>query len=254
MQDHVHARQACGGDVHLLAFQGDVRAGLGRHLEQQRARAAGGVVGGGGRPGVARRDADHLGNDAADLGRRVELALALATLGGKVAHQVLVGVPQDVVVLGAVLREVELGLLEDADQVGQPLHHGRAFAQLVGVIEVREIAAGQAAVGVNQRLDDLGVDLVADVGLALQRHHVLETGAQRDDHRRGKVVTVAVLVADVLDEQHEQDIVLVLAGIHPATQLVATGPEGGVEVGFLDGHGILMVCPGAHPYKLTSLL
>jgi len=36
-----------------------------------------------------------------------------------VPHQVLVGVAEDVVVLGAVLRDVELGLLEDADQVRQ---------------------------------------------------------------------------------------------------------------------------------------
>ncbi len=47
VQDHVHAGQAGGAHVHLLAFQGDVRAGLGRHLQQQRARTAGGVVGGG---------------------------------------------------------------------------------------------------------------------------------------------------------------------------------------------------------------
>ena len=70
-----------------------------------------------------RRDADHLGDDAADFGGRVELPLALAALGGEVPHQVLVGVAEDVVVLGAVLREVELGLLEDADQVGEPLDH-----------------------------------------------------------------------------------------------------------------------------------
>ena len=30
-----------------------------------------------------------------------------------------------------------------------------------------------------------------------------------------------VLVADVLDEQQDQDVVLVLAGIHAAAQLVA---------------------------------
>ncbi len=47
---------------------------------------------------------------------------------------------------------------------------------------------------------------------------------------------VAVLVGDVFDEQHEQDVVLVLAGIHAAAQLIAGGPEGGVEVGFLDCH------------------
>ena len=37
-------------------------------------------------------------------------------------------------------------------------------------------------------------------------------------------------------KQHEQDVVIVLGGIHAAAQLVARGPEGGVEVGFLDGH------------------
>ena len=51
-----------------------------------------------------------------------------------------------------------------------------------------------------------------------------------------KSLAVAVLVGDVLDEQHEQDVVLVLAGIHAAAQFIAGCPEGGVEVGFLDGH------------------
>jgi hypothetical protein len=42
-----------------------------------------------------------------------------------------------------------------------------AFAELVGVVEVREVAAGKAVIRIDQRLDDLGVDLVADVALAL---------------------------------------------------------------------------------------
>ena len=54
--------------------------------------------------------------------------------------------------------------------------------------------------------------------------------------RRLEAIVVAVFVGDVFDEQHEQDVVLVLAGIHAAAQFVARGPEGGVEVGFLDGH------------------
>ena len=52
---------------------------------------------------------------------RVELPLALAALGGEVPHEVFVGVAEDVVVLGAVLREIERGLLEDGDQVGEAL-------------------------------------------------------------------------------------------------------------------------------------
>ena len=103
-------------------FEGDVLAGLGGDLQQQRAGAAGGVVGGGGGHGVGRRDADDLGHDAADLGRGVELALALAALAGEVPHEILVGIAEDVVVLGAVFREIKRRVLEDGDQVAEPLH------------------------------------------------------------------------------------------------------------------------------------
>ena len=125
------------------------------------------------------------------------------------------------------LAEVEFRFLEDGDQVGQAVDSVLAFAQLVGVVEVGKVAARQLAVGLDERLDDLGVDPVADVVLAFQGHHVLERGALGDDDRWGKVVAVGVLVAD---EQHEQDIVLVLAGVHAATQFIARCPDGAVEV------------------------
>ena len=105
--------------------------GLGGDFQQQRAGTAGGVIGGGGGYGVRRRDADDLGDDAADFGRGVELALALAALGGEVPHEVFVGVAEDVVVLGAVLGEIELRLLEDGDEVGEALDHRRALAEFV---------------------------------------------------------------------------------------------------------------------------
>ena len=78
-------------------------------------------------------------------------------------HEILVGVAEDVVVLGAVLREIERGVLEDGDEVAELLDLLRAVAEFVRVVEVGEVAAGEAGVGVDQRLDDLGVDLVADV-------------------------------------------------------------------------------------------
>jgi hypothetical protein len=53
----------------------------------------------------------------------------------------------------------------------------------------------------------------------------LEAGALGNNDWRRKVGAVAVFVRDVLDEQHEQDVVLVLAGIHAATQLIAGGPD-----------------------------
>ena len=234
VQDHVHAGQAGCGRVLLLPVERDLRAGGIAHLQQQRTRAAGRVIDGRWRscPGVA--DADDLRHDAADLGGRVELALALAALGGEVPHQVFVGVAQDVVAVSAVLREVERGVLEDGDEVGEPVHLLLAVAELGGVVEVRHV--GQL-VGSGQRPEDLLVDLVADVGLALEGHHVLEAGARRNRDRG--VGHAGVLVADVLDEQQHQHVVLVLAGIHAAAQLVAAGPEGGVEFGFFQGHASL---------------
>jgi len=140
-------------------------------------------------------------------------------------------------VVGAVLGEVELGTREDVDQVGQTLDLGLPFAELVGIVAVRKIAAGEPVIGLHERRDDLGVDLVADIALTAEREHVLEARALRDRDRRGEVGAVAVLVGDVLDEQHEQNVVLVLAGIHAAAQFVARRPERGVQVGFLDSHG-----------------
>jgi hypothetical protein len=190
-----------------------------------------GVVDGGGGAGLRVTDADDLRHDAADLGWGVELALALATLGGEVPHQVFVGVAQDVVALGTVLREVEGRVLEDGDEVGEPVHHLLAAAELGGVVEVREVGE---LVGVGQRGDDLLVDLVADVALALERDHVLEAGAGRDRDRR--VGLAGVFVADVLDEEQDEDVILVLAGIHTAAQLVAALPERAIELGLLQGH------------------
>src|SRR5208283_2735221 len=52
VQDHVHAGEARRGHILFLAFERDVPARLGGYLQEQRARAAGRVVGGGGGLGV----------------------------------------------------------------------------------------------------------------------------------------------------------------------------------------------------------
>jgi hypothetical protein len=92
---------------------------------------------------------------------------------------------------------------------------------------------GEPCIGVDERLDYLGVDFVADIALALQRDHVLEARAFGDRDWRGEVAAVAVLVGDVLDELREEDVVLVLAGMLASTQFIAGSPDRGVEVEFL---------------------
>ena len=153
------------------------------------------------------------------------------------AHQIFVGIAQDVVAVGAVPGKVEGGVLEDGNEVGEAVHHLLAAAEFGGVVEVGEV--GQL-VGIGQRGDDLLVDLVADVRLALERNHVLEAGALRDDD--GSERNAGIFVADVFDEQKDEDIVLVLAGIHAATQFVAALPERGVEFRFFQRHTLLCYC------------
>ena len=242
VQHHVHPRQRRGGVVHLLPVQRQVqpRPALGFVVgfEQQRAGTAGGVVNAlRGVAGFAQVD-DH-GHDARDFRRGVELPLALARLSGEVTHQILVGVTQQVVALGSIAAEIQP--LEDGDQLGQPLHHRIGFAELLLVVEVGKIncpfeSSRGTVVGVGQLADDF-VDPVADFLAALGRNHVGKAAARR--HVDQGIAITGVLVGDVLDEQQDEDVILVLAGIHAPAQLVAGLPQGGIEFGFLEGHGLV---------------
>ena len=178
-----------------------------------------------------RADADDLGQDAGDLGRGVELALGLAGLGGEVPHQVLVGVAEQVVALGAAAAEVEV--VEDRDQLGQPVLHLLALAELLLVVEVGQVDDLLQIVGLGELADDL-VDLVADLLVALEREHVVERAAL--GHVDQAVGVGLGLVRHVLHEQQREDVVLVLRGVHAAAQLVAALPERAVQVRLLQRH------------------
>ena len=72
-----------------------------------------------------------------------------------------------------VLREVEGGVFENGDEVGEAFHHFLIGAELGGIVQVWHIAE---LVGIGQRGEDLLVDLVADVACAFERDHVSKTG------------------------------------------------------------------------------
>jgi len=91
-----------------------------------------------------------------------------------VAHQVFVGVAQQVVALGPGAAEVQVR--EDRDELGEAVLHLLALAELLLVVEVSQVDDLLQAVGLGQPADDL-VDLVADLLVALQRDHVVERTA-----------------------------------------------------------------------------
>ena len=90
--------------------------------------------------------------------------------------------------------------MEDANEVFQALHHGVAFAELVGVVEIGKVGASEAGVGGDEGRDDVFVNTVADVALALEGDHVLKAGTRRDGDGGLHAVEVAVFVGDIFDE------------------------------------------------------
>jgi hypothetical protein len=81
-----------------------------------------------------------------------------------------------------------------------------------GTVEVRHLGE---LVGLGQSLDDLLIDLGANSGSAFERHHVFEAGALWNGDRRMR--HTRVLVADVLNEKQNEDVVLSIGWIQDTT-------------------------------------
>jgi hypothetical protein len=122
-----------------------------------------------------------------------------------VPHEVLVGVPQQIVALRPVGPEVQP--IEDGHQLGEAVLHLLAAPQLVLVVEIGLVDDPLEVVGLGQAADDL-VDLVADLLVALEADHIGEAAAL--GHFDEGIGPARVLVRDVLHEQQRQDVVLVL--------------------------------------------
>ena len=176
---------------------------------------------------------DHLRHHPADLGGGVELAFALAALGGEVPHEVLVGVPQQVVVLGPVAAEVQGRLVELPQQRTDPVDQFPALAELLVVVEAGEVDHALQPVGAGDG-GDLLVDLLPDVLRPGQRDKV---GVPAAAGHLDQPAAGLGPVGNVLHEQQHEDVVLVLRGVHPAPQRIALRPQRPVQLALLDGHG-----------------
>jgi len=119
VQDHVHPCQVVGGRVHLLTVELPDILALLRHPQEQRGRAASGVIG---TLELLLPGGDDLGENGADLLRSVELARLLPRATGELADEVFVGIAQHVG-LGVVEPEVDLVQVDE--------HLGDEFVLLV---------------------------------------------------------------------------------------------------------------------------
>lgn len=232
VQDHVHVGEAHGGGVLFLPVEGDLAPGLVADLQEEGTGTAGRIVNGGIGGGFGGVDFEYPGDDPANLGGSVELPLALAALGGEIPHEVFVGVAENIVPIGPVAGKVEGLVFENGDEPREAVHHLPSAAELVFIGEVGEF--GEHGIRLLQGSDDPLIDLVPDIGLALEGDHVGKTGPLGDlDRGEG---FARILVAGILDKEHDQHVILVLARIHASAQLVATGPEVGIKSRFFDRH------------------
>ena len=126
-------------------------------------------------------------------------------------------------------RFLTMSLSSVGDELGEPVHHLLAFAKLVFVVEISNVNDALKLVLLRQSGDDL-VDPVADFLIALELDHVGKRAAF--GYMDQGIGVPGVFVGDVFDEKQGEHKVLVLGCIHPAAQLVAALPEGGVEFGF----------------------
>jgi hypothetical protein len=93
--------------------------------------------------------------------------------------------------------------------------HGLPLAKLVRVVEVGEVAARQPLVLVDQRLDDLGVDTLADVALTFECDYVGESRARRNRHRRHEVRAVRIVTDVLMNSMNRTQSLYWLASMPP---------------------------------------
>lgn len=196
VEDHVHVCEGCGANVFFLPVQSDVCSGFIGDFQEQGTRSTSGIVNAGCGAGFGLSDTEYLCDQAANLGGCVKLALAFAAFCGEVAHQVFVGIAEQIVIACAIFGEVEFFVFKDGDQVREAIHHLFARSEFVVVVEVGHPCK---IVCFCERFDHFFVDLVADILCSLEFYHVLKRRACRDRDR--SVGVVCVLVADVFDEE-----------------------------------------------------
>ena len=145
-------------------------------------------------------------------------------------HQVFVSVTEQVIALGAVRAEIKR--VEDTHQFREPVLHLLPATEFTFIIEISGINDTFEVICLGESCDDF-VDFIADFLVALECRHIREPAAFRHDKRAR---CPGIFIRDIFHKQQRQDVVFILRGIHPAAELVAALPEGGIKLRFFKCH------------------
>ena len=236
VQHEVHLGKTCRSHFLLLAPDRDFKRRFVCCADQQRTGAARRIVN---RitliPFLNPINADHLRKNTRYFGRRIKLSLALAALCRKIAHQILVGVAQNIIAARLVILEIKLWALENGNQTSKLIHHFFACAQLRLIIEMRIVDhAAKVIISGFGKLGDDFVHFLANILISLQRNKIIEAPAFR--HRNICILNPFEFVRNILHEQQGKNVILILRSIHAASQFIAASPKGAVQFILLNRH------------------
>ena len=164
------------------------------------------------------------------------MSLALSAFCSEFAHQIFVGISDDVITFSLIPGEVEFRALENGYEIGQLINHFLTASEFFLIVKMCNINnALQVSVLVSKTGDDF-VHALANVLLSLKRDKVIK-GAARPFFRIGIFVMCLIedldvlvgslilkFIGDILHEQKRQNIVLIFRGIHASTKFVAARP------------------------------
>ena len=252
VQEHIHHAQRPGAAYSLLTVERVVvTADLSSALQQQRAGAAGRVA-----DALTRLRIDELSDQQGDLLRGVELAGLLAGARRESVDQELVGIADDIALTDPRGAQIETRIGEVLQQILEEAVALPGIAEQRLGVEV-DVAKDVGQLGLVGQFDLLqgDVDQLAQVGRLTLAVEVVEAALGRQNEPlacqlaldAGLVVAELALVLcvmvlpdirDVLHEQHDEQIVLVVAGIDGAAKGIAGTPEDSVDLVLLDlaGH------------------
>ena len=243
VQEHVHPREGPGRAVDLLPVEGVVvRTDFVGGADQQRAGPTGRVA-----YRVARLGCGEPGEQSGNGGRRIEFPGLLAGVRREARDEVEITLADDI--FGNLRRTKVEGrvceILEEVDEAAVAVLHPSEVGFRVEV-DVAENAFELRTVRVLDLLQG-DVDQLANIRFSTPFVQIVETRTVGQDEALAfqpatdpalvipvtlpkTLHAVVPQVRDVLEEQHHEDVVLVLTGIDDAPEGVAGGPGGLVDL------------------------
>ena len=152
-------------------------------------------------------------------------------------HQVFVSVSKYIIPFSSVATEIQCRIVEYGNKIRETVYHLLPLTQLVRIVKVSNIYYALEVILCCKLADDL-VDLIANLLVAFECNHICKATTLWYIEQVSRLA--CGLIGNVFHEQENENVILVLRGIHPPTKFIAACPERAIEFRFLYCHRVLL--------------